>query len=92
MFHIIWGVNIIFIVKYSLMKKKEAWAWKCLLVQVIVWLLVTAYFTVTIQRNTYLPVTFFFAVLFIVPLVMTKDVLKIKDLDKGEDQSTDNYQ
>lgn len=85
MFHIIWGVNILFIVNYSLMNKKEAWAWKCLLIQVIVWLLVIAYFTVTIHRNTYFPVTFFFAVLFIVPLLMTKEVLMPKVINKIND-------
>ena len=29
MFHIIWGVNIFYIVRYGL-KKKEAWAWNCI--------------------------------------------------------------
>ena len=78
MFHVIWGINILFIVKYGLMPKKESWAWKCILVQVVVWLVVIAYFTVSVKKNTYFPVTLLFAVLFIVPLMMTRDVLRIK--------------
>jgi hypothetical protein len=74
MFHIIWGINIFFIVKYGMEKNKEAWAWKCLLIQVIVWLVVIAYFTISIRKNTFLPVTFFLAVLFIIPLIMTKSL------------------
>jgi hypothetical protein len=76
MFHIIWGINIFYIVKYSL-KKKEAWSWRCLFIQVVVWLLVIAYFTLSIKRNTFIPVTIFLAILFVIPLIMTKDVLKI---------------
>jgi hypothetical protein len=79
MFHIIWGVNLFFIVKYGLMTKKEAWAWRCIVIQVAVWLLVIAYFTFSIGRNTYYPVTIFFAALFIIPLIMTKDVLKKRE-------------
>lgn len=82
MFHIIWGVNLFYTVRYGLMKK-EAWAWNCILISVITWLLVDVYFTLTTQRNTFIPVTIFFAVLFIIPLIMTKDVLKIKDVSNN---------
>jgi hypothetical protein len=79
MFHIIWGVNLFFIVKYGLMTKKEVWAWRCIVIQVVTWLFVIAYFTLSIGQNTYYPVTIFFAALFIIPLIMTKDVLKKRE-------------
>jgi hypothetical protein len=77
MFHVIWGVNLFSIVKHGLMKK-EPWAWRCIVVSVIVWLFVDVYFTLSIKRNTFFFVTVFFAVLFIIPLIMTKSVLKEK--------------
>jgi hypothetical protein len=89
MFHIIWGVNLFYIVKYGLMKKKEKWAWRCIVIQMIVWLFVVVYFTLSIKRNTFFPVTIFYAVLFIIPLIMTKDVLKIRDIGNNNDQCKD---
>jgi hypothetical protein len=79
MLHIIWGVHIVYIVKYGLMKK-EAWAWKCTLISVITLLLVDMYLTMSIKQNTFIPVTIFFAALFIVPLIMTKGVLRKIDI------------
>jgi hypothetical protein len=84
MFHVIWGVNIFYTVRHSLMKKKEAWAWKCILISVITWLLVVVYFTLTIKVNTFMPVTIFLAVLFIIPLIMTKDVVNIKVMESAK--------
>lgn len=83
MFHVIWGVNIFYIVKYSLMKKKEAWAWHCILISLIIWLVVDVYFSFTVKHNSFLLVTIFLALLFIIPLIMTKDVLKLKDKDNN---------
>jgi hypothetical protein len=87
MFHIIWGVNLFYIVKYGLMEKKEPWTWRCIVLQVIVWLFVVAYFTLSIKRNTFFLVTFFYAVLFIIPLIMTKDVLKMRNMGNNNDQN-----
>ena len=78
MFHIIWGINIYFVVKYGLINRKEAWAWKCILISVITWLVVDIYYTLTINRNTFILVTIFFALLFLIPLIMTKEVLNRK--------------
>jgi hypothetical protein len=87
MFHIIWGINIFYIVRYNLMEKKEAWAWRCLVIQVIVWLFVVVYFTMSIKHNSFFPVTIFFAVLFIIPLLMTIEVLKKRDSGNNNVQS-----
>ena len=76
MFHIIWGVNIFYVVKYGLMKRKEAWAWKCIAISVVTWLLVDVYFTFTVKHNSFLLVTIFFAALFIIPLII--DIISIK--------------
>jgi len=83
MFHIIWGINIFYIVRYSLIEKKEAWAWKCIAISVFTWLLVDAYFILSMKLYAiaFNPVTVFFVILFIIPLIMTKDVLKIRDMD-----------
>ena len=83
MFHIIWGVNIFYIVKYGL-KRKEAWAWHCIFISVMTWLLVDVYFTLTTKHSTFIPITIFFAALFIIPLIMTKDVLMIKDVGNSD--------
>ena len=79
MFHIIWGVFIFYVVRYGLMKRKEVWAWKCIAISVITWLLVDVYFSLLMGLYTisFNPVTIFFAALFIIPLIMTRDALKI---------------
>jgi hypothetical protein len=78
MFHCIWGINIFLVSKYGLLKGKEKWAWACIAISVIVWLLVDIFFTLTIGRNSFFAITIFLAVLFIVPLVMTKEVLRTR--------------
>lgn len=40
------------------------------------WLAVDAVFTIAVGQNRFLPITLFFAVLFLVPLAMTGGVLK----------------
>ena len=75
MLHIIWGVNLFYVVRHGL-EKKDAWAWKCILISALTLIIVDVVFTLTIQRNTFIPITVFFAVLFLGPLMMTKDVLK----------------
>lgn len=77
MFHVLWGVNLLYIVGYGL-KRMEPWAWRCIVIQVVVWLFVVAYLTLSIRRGDFLPVTLFFAVLFIIPLIMTRGVLTVK--------------
>ena len=77
MLHIIWGVNLFYVVRYGL-EKRKAWAWKCIMVSALTLLLVDVDFTLTIQRNTFILITAFFAVLFLGPLMMTKDALKTK--------------
>jgi hypothetical protein len=34
-FHIIWGFFIFNIVRYSLMKKKQSWAWRCIAISIV---------------------------------------------------------
>jgi hypothetical protein len=75
MLHIIWGVNLLFTVRYGLMKK-EAWAWRCIFVSVVSWLLIVAYYTIVAHQNNFILVTFVLAILFIVPLIMTREVLE----------------
>lgn len=76
MFHIIWGVNILYVVKHGLLKRKESWAWKSLFISVMTLILVDIHFTLTIQRNSFIAVTVFFSALFFIPLFMTREVLK----------------
>jgi hypothetical protein len=77
MFHTIWGLNIYYIVKYGLMKKREEWAWRSIAITVVVWLLVDVIFTLTIKRNTFLVGSIVSAIIFfILPLVIIKKGLK----------------
>lgn len=78
MFHIIWGINIYYVVKFGLIKRKESWAWRCILISVITWLVVDIYYTITIKQNSFVLVTILFAILFLIPLIMTKEVLARK--------------
>jgi len=78
MLHIIWGINIYFVSKYGLKKHKESWAWKCILLSVIIWLLVVIKYTITVKHITFIPITFFYFLLFLIPLIMTKEVLNRK--------------
>jgi hypothetical protein len=82
MFHIIWGVFIVYIVKFGFMKKRESWAWKSIGISVITWLLVDTYFSLSMKLYTitFNPTTIFFAIIFIVPLIMTKDALKNREI------------
>jgi len=83
MFHIIWGINIWFVVRYGLVKKKEAWAWKSIFISVIVWLFVDIYFALTIKQNIFLFGSIFSILcFFIIPLIMTKDALEKRDMVK----------
>lgn len=76
MLHIMWGICIFYIAKYGLIKKKEAWAWRCIFASVMAWLLIDVYFSITVKRNSFLLVTVFLAALFIIPLIMSKDALR----------------
>lgn len=79
MFHIIWGVNIFYIVKYNLMTKKEAWAWKSIAISVATWLFVDLIFTFTNRRNTFLFASILsIFIFFIIPLYLTKNALVSK--------------
>jgi hypothetical protein len=79
MFHVIWGVNMFYVIKYGLQKNREAWAWKSLAISVAVWMFVDIIFTYTIKSNTFLFGSIVScSILFILPLYMTKEVLKIK--------------
>jgi hypothetical protein len=77
MLHIIWGVNLFYVVRYGLMKK-EAWAWKCILISAITLILVDVDFTLTNHRNTFILITAFFAAIFLIPLMMTREALMAK--------------
>ena len=79
MMHIIWGVNIYFVTKYGLKKHRESWAWKSILISVIIWLLVVIKYTLIVKHFTFIPITLFYLLLFLIPLIMTKDVLKNND-------------
>lgn len=92
MFHIIWGVNIFYIVKHGLVKKKEAWASRSIAISVAVWLLVDLIFTIKIKHNTFLVGSVISAIcFFILPLTIinktieTKDNLILKQGSKSEE-------
>lgn len=77
MFHAIWGVNMYYVVKYGLLKNKEAWAWKSIAISVVVWMFVDVIFTFTIKQNTFLIGSIVSCcIFFILPLYLTKEVLK----------------
>jgi hypothetical protein len=81
--HVIWGINIFYVARYGLLKRKEAWAWRCIFFSMITLVIVDAYFTFTIKLMSVIPINIFFALLFIIPLIMTKDVLKKKEIEKS---------
>ena len=83
MFHIIWGVNILYTVKYGLEKNKEVWALRCITISVAVWLLVDIIFTLEIKHNTFLVGSVISAIcFFIFPLVIISKTLKTNDNSK----------
>jgi hypothetical protein len=83
MFHVIWGVNIYFVVKYGLLKYREAWAWKSIAISVAVWMFVDVIFTFTIKQNTFLIGSIVSCcIFFILPLHLTKEVLKHNNVNE----------
>jgi hypothetical protein len=82
MFHIIWGSYLFFVVQYGLMKK-ESWAWIAIFSSVIIWLFVDLYFSVSmgLYAISFNPGTIFFMILFVLPLILTKDVFNEKKKD-----------
>jgi len=78
MFHIIWGTNIWYVTIYGLLKKKEAWAWRSIFITMVVWLTIDLYFSLSMKLYiiAFNPATGFFILFMLVPLVLTKKVLK----------------
>jgi hypothetical protein len=77
MFHIIWGIFIVFTVRFSLLTK-ETWAWISIGLSIFTWLSIDLYFSLSTKMYliSFNPMTAFFAMIFIIPLFMTKDVLR----------------
>lgn len=78
MLHIIWGINIFYIVKYGLIKKKEIWALRSLVISVAVWQAVGLIFAFKMGKSTFLLGAIVSAIcLFIIPIIVINNGLKI---------------
>jgi hypothetical protein len=77
MFHVIWGIFIIFNAYYGLLKQ-EVWAWVSICLSIVTWLTVDLWFSLSTKMYliSFNPMTAFFAAIFIVPLWMTRGVFK----------------
>lgn len=79
MFHVVWGIFIAFTARFAL-EKKAVWAWVSICLSIVAWLTVDLYFSLSTGMYTisFNPMTAFFAAIFILPLLMTKEALKGK--------------
>ena len=72
---IVFGLFVVFIAKNSF-KKKEKWAWNCLIICFSLWFAIDTFFSVYAKMYTNVLNNFVFFVLLMLPLIFTKKHFK----------------